>query len=269
MDNRSYRYGREAGVGDPEGDFKMFVIILGSLFAVILIGFVLQRGGELFSSGQVAGVGHRDTPARIPVPSRNDVEPLAGDQRRAPLPRPGSGPRTETAAYRWIDSRGTLHFTDYPGPPGSRILKMAPIATYDFPEERSLPKMRERLRQLVAAQRSEASTRSRLPSAGEVTATRISRDQFETTDGYHINANAHHFGPSLSFEGRISGGPRCGTLRLKAWLQDSNGNGRRFVALAHNLGSGSRLFESREQRVNRVKHGWEVSSVTVSCLDRQ
>jgi hypothetical protein len=162
--------------------------------------------------------------------------------------------------YKWVDEKGTIHFSDQPRQQGAEKITVAEVASYN--NQVAQPVYRQVSTDNVTERRTITVAQVNRP----VQAERIGRGRFRTSGGHLITASANHLGEALSFEGRVEGGSRCSALHLQGCLTSKSGNSRCFEAVASDVGgSGGRLFESRAIRVSRLKDGWEVTSITAYC----
>jgi hypothetical protein len=170
--------------------------------------------------------------------------------------------------YKWVDEKGTIHFSDQPGQSGAERIEVAAVTTYNNQQLQPSDGVSEG-RQLEPTNNLNRQTS---PSGVQVNrsgqAKRIARGRFRTDDGYLITADDKHLGSSLAFQGRVEGGPRCKSLYLRGYLTSKNGTRRYLDAIATDVGGGGRLFESAPVKVSELKEGWEVTSVAVSCQQR-
>jgi micrococcal nuclease len=184
--------------------------------------------------------------ASKPPAVRNSTDPMS------------QGTHSTESVYRWVDDKGTVHFSDKPLRSGAEQVDVKPIATYTVAQ--APPP------QVVSDRRSpKAPAAQRPPPSFEG---QINKGVFQTRGGYRVTANAKHFGEYLSFEGRVENGPPCRTLRLSGTLIDQKGDRQVLIADVSEAGSGSRLYESSRRRVINLKRGWEVISVQARCIQQ-
>lgn len=252
-------------MGDFAGALKLLGLVAVSLGVTALAWMTIQNGGLVFKSGKEQEPSQHVAVA-IPQPDSN-IPPLRNHPRSYQPPPIPEGQSGSGIIYKWVDGNGTLHFSDRFDQPAAQTVTVNPVAMFKSPDVQrpivspanfSPPNDRTQIRQVAFSSDDFIS---------EIPADRLSRGIFQTRNGYHINTNAKHAGARLSFEGRVEGGPACGTLQLVGILVNNQGKRLGFSAYAQNVGSGSRLFASRERGVNWVKAGWEVEGVSVACKD--
>ena len=253
-------------MGDFAGALKLLGLVAVSLGVTVLVWMTIQSADLVFKPGKDQHPSQQFT-AAIPQ-YESDLPPVqAPPAVYHPQPTRESQSGSNTI-YKWVDSNGTLHFSDRPDQPKAQTVTVNPVTTFRAPDVQrprvvhagfSPSQERGQVRQIAY---------SSGPIFGTISAERVSWGIFQTSNGYHINAVAKHLGSRLSFEGRVEGGPACGTLKLVGMLANNQGKRHHFVAYAHDVGSGSRLFESHDRSVNWGKSGWEVEAISVACQER-
>jgi hypothetical protein len=246
---------------DGSEALKLFSLVAASAVVVFAVWLMLDRGGR------ISGLGKSQTEVEAPMTATRPAEPPAPPvaQAQSYQPREINPPaqRSKQAAgtmYKWVDEKGTIHFSDQPRHSDAERIAVAQVTTYKNQEPR--PAYRQVSTNEVYAQGSHTVAQVNLSGQTE----QIGRGRFRTSAGHVITASGKHFGNLLSFEGRVEGGTRCSALYLRGCLTSKSGNSRCFDAVASDVGgSGGRLFDSRADRVNMIKEGWEVTSVTAYC----
>lgn len=242
------RDGREA--------LKLFGLMAASAAVVFAVWLTLERGGHISGLGKTQKEVEAPMTATTapPVPQAQTYQPR---QINPPVQRPR---QTAGTMYKWVDEKGTIHFSDQPRQAGAEKIAVAEVTTYRNEVERPV------YRQVSNGNFTEQATYT-VAQVGQPRQTeRIGRGRFRTSEGHVITTPAKHIGDLLAFEGRVEGGSRCSALRLNGCLTSKSGNRRCFDAVATDVGgSGGRLFESGPGRVNRLKDGWEVTSLTAYC----
>lgn len=247
---------------DGSEALKLFSLLAASAVVVFAVWLTLERGGH------ISGLGKTQTEDEAPLIATRPAEtPLPPPLQQAPAYRPreanppaqrsGQGAAT---MYKWVDEKGTIHFSDQPRQQGSEKFAVAQVTTYKNPAPQ--PVNRQVSTNDFYEQRSPTVAHVNRP----VQAERIGRGRFRTSEGHIITASDKHLGDLLSFEGRVEGGSRCSALYMRGCMTSKNGKVHCLDAVATDVGgSGGRLFESQAVRVNRLKEGWEVTSITAYC----
>lgn len=246
---------------DGSEALKLFSLVAASAVVVFAVWLMLDRGGH------ISGLGKTQTEAEAPMTATQPAdppEPLV-QQAKTFQPREINPPaqRSRQAAgtmYKWVDEKGTIYFSDQPRHSDAEQIAVAQVTTYKNQEAR--PAYRQVSANEVYAQGSHTVAQVNLSGQTE----QIGRGRFRTSAGHVITASGKHFGDLLTFEGRVEGGTLCSALYLRGCLTSKSGKVYCRDAVATDVGgSGGRLFESQAVRVNRLKEGWEVASVTAYC----
>jgi hypothetical protein len=246
---------------DGSEALKLLSLLAASAVVAFAVWLTLERGGHISGLGQTQTEGEEQVVAVRPAePTAPPVQQPRTYQPREVAPPVQRSRQEAGTTYKWVDEKGTIHFSDQPRQQGAEKIAVAEVTTYK--NQVSQPVYRQVSVNNVTERRNITVAQVNQP----VRAERFGRGRFRTLEGHVITASAKHLGDLLSFEGRVEGGSRCSALRLYGCLASKNGNRRCFDAIATDVGgSGSRLFESQPDRVNRLKEGWEVTSVTAYC----
>jgi hypothetical protein len=257
--------GNRSDEGNPLRDgseaLKLLSLFAASAVVVFAVWLTLERGGHISGLGKAqqedAGQVPAARPAEPPPPPEQQVRTYPPREVNPPAQR---SQREAGTMYKWVDEKGTIHFSDQPRQQGAEKITVAQVTAYNNPPAQ--PATRQVLTTDLPEQRTYPVAQAYPSGQTE----RIGRGRFRTSGGHLITAAANHLGEALSFEGRVEGGSRCSALHLQGCLTSKSGNSRCFDAVASDVGgSGGRLFESRAVRVSRLKEGWEVSSITAYC----
>lgn len=246
---------------DGSEALKLLSLLAASAVVVFAVWLTLERGGHISGLGQTQTEGEEQVVA--PRPAESTAPPV--QQAQTDRPREVNPPvqrlkQEAGTTYKWVDEKGTIHFSDQPGQQGAEKIAVAEVATYK--NQVSQPVYRQVSANDVAERRNITVAQVNQP----VRAERFGRGRFRTLEGHVITASAKHLGDLLSFEGRVESGSRCSALYLRGCMSSKSGKTYCLDAVATDVGgSGSRLFESQPVRVNRLKEGWEVTSVTAYC----
>ena len=247
---------------DGSEALKLFSLLAASAVVVFAVWLTMERGGHISGLGKTQTEDEASLiatrPVETPLPSPLQPAP-AYRPREANPPAQRSGQEAATM-YKWVDEKGTIHFSDQPRQAGAERIAVEPVTAYKNPEAQ--PAYRQIAANDVYEQGSPTVAQMNLP----VQAERIGRGRFRTSAGHVVTASDKHLGDLLSFTGRVEGGSRCSALVLRGCMTSKGGKTHCLDAVASDVGgSGGRLFESRAVRVNRLKEGWEVTSVTAYC----
>jgi hypothetical protein len=253
------------------GDTLIFIGFL-AMFAVIAFGVwasfqprnikpALQSRKSTYSEKQAIAPPPAETLQPSPATSQPNPKPSAYPEQQPARPAPRAGSAT---AYKWVDEKGTTHFSDRPMNQGAEQIDMASVTILHSSQPQPVVRVADSRPQVnyEEVKAKPASYTSRAET------TQVNRGVFQTSDGYLITASAKHFGEELSFGGRVENGPSCRALRLTAHLINQGGSNLTLSASASNVGSGSQLYESHKLRVDRLKCGWDVTSVQAYCVQR-
>lgn len=246
---------------DSSEALKLLSLFAASAVVVFAVWLTLERGGHISGLGQTQAKGEEQVVAARPA------EPPPAPVQQAPAFRPREvnppvqrSKQEAGAMYKWVDEKGTIHFSDQPRQQGAEKIAVAEVASYNNQVAQPV------YRQVSTDNVTERRTIAVAQVNRSVQAERIGRGRFRTSEGHAISAFDKHLGDLLSFEGRVEGGSRCSALHLHGCLTSKSGSSRCFDAVATDVGgSGGRLFESQSVRVNSLKEGWEVTSISASC----
>lgn len=245
--------------------------LIAFAIAIVLFGFLLwqalEKGGDLAKVGQAAT---ESTAQRDPIPPPPPTQlPSSKTIQMTEAPAPAS---TEEggAVYRWVDENGTISFSDKPMVAKAERIAVPSIEanTYQQTTEPVRPSRATRGATPVNQLRTELKETQSAAKIKSTRAKQVAKGTFVTSEGHRITAFASHFGEQLSFEGRVSRGERCQSLRLTGHIKDNDGRAVRLRAMAEKVGGTSRIFESRPMRVSPLKNGWELFRIDAVCVVR-
>jgi hypothetical protein len=258
--------GKRSDEGKPLRDgseaLKLLSLFAASAVVVFAVWLTLERGGHISGLGKA----QQEDAGQVPAARLADPPPPPPAQQVRTYPPKEVNPpaqrsqREAATMYKWVDEKGTIHFSDQPRQQGAEKITVAEVASYN--NQVAQPVYRQVSTDNVTERRTITVAQVNRP----VQAERIGRGRFRTSEGHVISAFDKHLGNLLSFEGRVEGGSRCSALILRGCLTSKSGSRRCFDAVASDVGgSGGRLFESPADEVKRLKEGWEVTSITAYC----
>lgn len=167
--------------------------------------------------------------------------------------------------YKWVDENGTVHFSDKPISAEAKAVKIKPTGIrVDKPEpdeQRKAAPHGAAAKVKPAADKTQGKTQQQRPGG----------DDIIDEDDYRITANVGEVGGDfIRISGRISSGPRCDSLSIKATAQSDTGLTANVTDKVRKINSfGSVTFEGMAKVSGSDDDFgfWEVSDITVWCSD--
>jgi hypothetical protein len=247
-------------------DLKLLALVAGSGLIVFIFWLALEKGNEIAEMGKPEPEeivqSYPVQPDQIPD-LRQTLKSLA-EERTALPPKPV--PRQQTGdVYKWVDEKGTVSFSDRPINPEAERISVQPAPSYSFPQSTQTYRLQTTPRQVESTSQNRTTNVQTVSSTWNTQTERVARGTFMTAGGHRITASASHFGPWLTFEGRVSGGESCQSLEMIGYLKNNAGRKVRLRAVAENVGGPSRIFKSSPWKVSDLKCGWELFRVDSVC----
>jgi len=243
---------------DIGGTVKLLILFTICGAIVFVFWLTVEKGVTIAELGRPESAG--EVMARLPLPAEQPqsspqvhgartVNPPRQDSRQYAQPRLGT-------TYKWVDEKGTIHFSDRPMSAKSEQIEVRPIDTYEFPQAQSVY-----VAQVNRAPQTATEVRQQRPA---------SRRPISAAD-YKFFNNTFQTGSDLILSGRISGGPECKALHLTIWAESNKGKRVCANTVVEGAGGmGSTLYRAvvRAPYDNKAAWPtWDVTSVQAYCAD--